>query len=123
VDTRGVARQVAAAAAVDREALERDVVGAHAHDAAAARAHEQRPPAADEADRLVDEQVALVLARLDLDRRSGRSFVEPDLERTKLGSGRPSFERAGGERRHLLGVSRRGERQERDEGGEPHRLS
>ena len=81
VDARGVAGEVAPAAAVDREALDRHVVGAHADDAAVARADEARPAAADEAQRLVDDEVARVLARLDLDGRAGRGRVDAGLER------------------------------------------
>ena len=63
VDPRGVEGEVAAAPAVDREAFDRHAVGAHADDAAVARAEEARPAAADEAERLVEDQVAGVRRR------------------------------------------------------------
>ena len=91
VDPRRVPGEVAPAAPVDLEALDRDAVGPHADDAAVARPQEPRPAAADEAQGLVEDQVARVLAGPDLDRRAGRRprRCGPGAETSRRPAGAP----------------------------------
>ena len=92
VHARGVAAQVAAAPAVDVEALDRHVVGAHAHDAARARARQARAVPRRPAQGLVDEEVADVGAGGHLEAAPGRGGVDPRLQGrdASRGAGRPS---------------------------------
>jgi hypothetical protein len=80
VHARGITSQVAPAAAVDGEALDGHVVGAHPDDAASARSNQARPADTDEHQRLVDEQVADVLAGRHLEAGAGGGSVDPGLQ-------------------------------------------
>ncbi len=95
MDARRVAREVAAAAPVDLQTLDRHPGGADAHDAAGARAFEDHAPLPAKRERLVDQDVAGVGAgRDDQHLVRGRRVDEPLQDRRSRGR-RPPFQGAG----------------------------
>src|SRR5690606_39600792 len=95
VDARRVPAEVTQSAPVDVESLHDDPGGADAHHAAVARAAEERAVPPDQDHRLVDEQVALVHAPVDLDAVAGPRAVDAGLQRREVTGSRAALQAAG----------------------------
>jgi hypothetical protein len=94
VNAGRIAPEIAAAAAVDVEPFDDDVVGSDEDDAAGARPAQERAVAADQMHGLADEEIAVVGARGDLDRRARRGRVDPCLQARRPRRRRTALERA-----------------------------
>ena len=84
VDARGVAAQVAAAPAIDVEAIDRDIGGADADYAAGTRTRQPRTSDAHQHQGPIDQEVALVGAREHLDAVARLRGVDARLQRRGL---------------------------------------
>ena len=107
--------ELSSAAIVDVESLDRHVGGADPYDAAGPRPDEPGPPDANERQGVVDDQVAAVLARRNLDAAAGWRRVDLRLHRRYFACAGPALERAG-HRGDVLALGKR-QHERREQGG------